>query len=105
MTLRRSNGVGFVGGIRNVSIKLRLFVLFTLPVLAIVSTRTFELRQEHGERLGAAYERTVSLARSAIDRQETLISEIRTLLQILSRVPDITEGSAQSCRRMLLDVA
>ncbi len=97
--------MSLVGGIRNASIKLRLFILFTLPVLAILATRTFELRQEYNERLGTAYQRTVGLARSAIDRQEALISEIRTLLQVLSRVPDIADGSSQTCRRMLQDIA
>ena len=87
------------------SIRVRLFILFTLPVLAIVSTRTLELQQEHGERLTAAYDRAVGLARSGIERQEGLISEMRTLLQVLSRVPDIAEGSATSCRRLLLEVA
>jgi diguanylate cyclase (GGDEF)-like protein len=97
-------GVGWVG-IRNVSIRVRLFILFTLPVLAIVSTRTLELQQEHGERLTAAYDKAIGLARSGIERQEGLISEMRTLLQVLSRVPDIAEASAGSCRRLLLEVA
>ena len=89
----------------NVSIRIRLFILFTLPVLAIVATRSFELHQEHGERLTAAYDRAISLARSGIERQEGLISEMRTLLQVLSRVPDIADGSAASCRSLLLEVA
>ncbi len=93
----------FQGG-RNVSIRTRLFVLFAVPVLVIVSSRTWELTQEYRARLTTAYERTLTLTRTGIERQEGVISEIRGLLQVLGRVPDITNGSASNCRRLLSEI-
>src|SRR5258707_188295 len=97
--------VGGVRFFRNVSIRFRLLVLFTLPALAIVSTRTFELREEHQQRVVAANNQAVGFARRGIELQENLISEVRTLLQILSRVPDVLQGTPDTCRQLLAEAA
>lgn len=89
--------------IRNGGIRLRLLVLFALPVLALASTRMLELRTEHQQRLSAANDQALSLARRGIELQQDLVSETRSLLRVLSRIPDVVQGTPDVCRGLLAE--
>jgi diguanylate cyclase (GGDEF)-like protein len=77
--------------------------LFTLPIVAIAATRTLELKVEHQQRLAAANDQALSLARRGIELQQDLVSETRSLMQILSHVPDVTQGSPSQCHAVLVE--
>ncbi len=94
---------GLFRHIRNGGTRLRLFALFTLPVLAIAATRAMELRVEHQQRLVAANDQALTLARRGIELQQDLVSETRSLLKVLSHIPDIVQGVPSTCSALLTE--
>lgn len=88
--------------LRELSIRVRLVILFAVIVLPLLASRTLELRREGAERLASAGQHVAALAARAVERQEDVISEVRTLLDVFSRVPDVRAGNPEDCRQFLL---
>lgn len=87
---------------RGLSIRVRLAVLFAIVLLPLLANRIGELRNESLDRLAAATERAGALANHAVERQGDRISDMRTLLEVFSRVPDVRAGNPEDCREFLV---
>jgi diguanylate cyclase (GGDEF)-like protein len=83
------------------SIRVRLFLLFTLPIALLLLKDAVELGNRYSASLAAAQDRAIALARDGADRQAELISEVRTLLNVFSHVDEIVGGTADRCRAFL----
>ena len=52
-----------------------------------------------------AQERAYELAKAGAARFQDTIDDVHTVLDLLSRVPEVTNGSPETCARFLKDVA
>ena len=83
------------------SIRVRLFLLFTLPIALLLLKDAVELGNRYSASLASAKERAIALARDGADRQAELISEVRTLLNVFSHVEEVVGGTPDRCRNFL----
>ncbi|HEX2652346.1 MAG TPA: diguanylate cyclase [Xanthobacteraceae bacterium] len=87
------------------SIRARLVLLAAIAIAPLLFDRIRLLEADRAERIGAAYEDVLGLARRGIEAQQELIVAARSVLQVASRANATLVTSEQSCFRLLTEVA
>ncbi len=82
-------------------IRLRLIGMILVAVLPLTAAGAFWLFQQREESIAAAGERAQSMARRAANAYRELTSDVHALLQILANVPEVVDGSAETCAAFL----
>jgi len=82
--------------------RLTLLVLAAVgPIAAFVAYQIYEIR---GRRIHEALQRAHEYARLGSERFEGVIAEGRTVLELASKVPDVTNGPAGACQEFLISL-
>jgi diguanylate cyclase (GGDEF)-like protein len=82
-------------------IRLRLLLLVVLAVAPVITLRLWELKLEASDHLVRAKEQALELARRGAERQQEVILEARTILEVVSRVDKVLSGTPDECRAFL----
>jgi hypothetical protein len=93
---------GFRKAIVSRRARLSLLVLAAVaPLAALVSHQINAAREHH---IGEALRRASEYARLGSERFEDIMADARTLLDVVSKVPDVTNGTAIACHQFLTSV-
>ena len=90
---------------RALSIRARLMILAIIAIVPIVIERVHNEQFDRSERIEAAHEQVLGLARQAAAQQNDVIVSTRTLLQVLAGTRVVLSPSDKSCDEMLKSVA
>jgi signal transduction histidine kinase/CheY-like chemotaxis protein/HPt (histidine-containing phosphotransfer) domain-containing protein len=86
-------------------LRVRLLALILLLVTPIAVFDALGLLQVRATRIRITQERAFELARAAAARYQDTIDDVHTVLDLLSRVPEVTNGSPETCSKFLKDIA
>jgi signal transduction histidine kinase/DNA-binding response OmpR family regulator len=86
-------------------LRIRLLAIIFILIGPLAIFQALELYQVRTTRTRIAQERAYELAKAGAARFQDTIDDARTVLDLLSRVPDVTNGSPETCARFLKDVA
>ena len=87
------------------SIRARLIVLALLAITPLVFDRVHGLEAARAQRTDRARTEVIDLARRGVESQREIISSVRSLLQIMSRVYAKMTPDPATCNQYLTDVA
>ena len=90
---------------RALSIRARLMIFAIIAIVPIVIERVHNEQFDRSERIEAAHEQVLGLARQAAAQQNDVIVSTRTLLQVLAGTRVVLSPSDKSCDEMLKSVA
>ena len=85
----------------DVSLRVRLALLVMFAMLPLAGTLLGDLITDRADALDAARQRAVALARLGAEQQDSLLQEARTILAVLSRVPQVTAAAPDTCYSLL----
>ena len=86
-------------------LRVRLLAIIFILIGPLAIFQVLELYQVRTTRTRIAQERAYELAKAGAARFQDTIDDVHTVLDLLSRVPDVTNGSPETCARFLKDVA
>jgi PAS domain S-box-containing protein len=86
-------------------LRVRLLAIIFILIGPLAIFQALELYQVRTTRTRIAQERAYELAKAGAARFQDTIDDVHTVLDLLSRVPDVTNGSPQTCAKFLKDVA
>jgi signal transduction histidine kinase/CheY-like chemotaxis protein len=86
-------------------LRVRLLALILLLIVPIAVFDTIGLLQVRATRIRITQERAYELAKAGAARFQDTIDDVRTVLDLLSGVPEVTDGSPETCARFLKGVA
>jgi signal transduction histidine kinase/CheY-like chemotaxis protein/HPt (histidine-containing phosphotransfer) domain-containing protein len=86
-------------------LRVRLLAIIFILIGPLAIFQALELYQVRTTRTRIAQERAYELAKAGAARFQDTIDDVHTVLDLLSRVPDVTNGSPETCARFLKDVA
>ena len=86
-------------------LRVRLLAVILILIIPIAAFVTVGLLQVKTTRIRIAQERAYEVAKAGAARFQDTIDDIQTVLDILSRVPEVTNGSPDACARFLRDTA
>ncbi|MBK5959064.1 hypothetical protein CCR97_12710 [Rhodoplanes elegans] len=89
---------------RVTGIRLRLLGLILVAVLPLIAAIAVGLHRDWVSDIDTAGQQVEALARRAAGRYREAQLEARTLLDIVSFVPEVTHGSPESCNRYLAQI-
>jgi diguanylate cyclase (GGDEF)-like protein len=87
------------------SIRARLALLAVLVLTPLMLDRVRDIETDRGERIKAAHQHTLALARQGSESQKEIVISARAFLQVAARAHATIAASAESCDRFLADVA
>ncbi len=90
---------------RSLSIRARLMILAVIAIVPIVLERVHNEQFDRRERIEAAHEQVLGLARQAAAQQNDVIVSTKTLLQVLAGTRVVLSPSDKSCDAMLKGIA
>ncbi|MBX9933801.1 MAG: PAS domain S-box protein [Methylobacterium sp.] len=85
-------------------LRARLLLLVIAALGPFAALQFKDLHQERRKAVAAAMERVEDAARQGAERYRDAIDDARSTLQLLSNVPDVTEGAAAACRTFLAGI-
>ena len=83
------------------SLRTRLVLLVLLAMLPLAVFLLADLVVDQGSDLEAARSRAVELAQLGAEQQDSLLQEARTVLAVLSRVPQVAASEPGSCHALM----
>ncbi len=86
-------------------LRVRLLAIIFILIGPLAIFQVLELYQVRTTRTRIAQERAYELAKAGAARFQDTIDDVHTVLDLLSRVADVTNGSPEACARFLKDVA
>ena len=86
-------------------LRVRLLAIILLLIAPIAIFDAIGLLQVRATRIRITQERAYELAKAGAARFQDTIDDVRTVLDLLSRVPEVTSGSPETCAKFLKDVA
>jgi PAS domain S-box-containing protein len=86
-------------------LRIRLLAIILILIVPLAVLQVLELYQVRATRTRATQERAYELAKAAAARFQATIDDVHTVLDLLSRVPDVTNGSPETCAKFLKGVA
>ena len=86
-------------------LRVRLLALILLLIAPIAIFDALGLLQVRATRIRITQERAFELARAAAARYQDTIDDVHTVLDLLARVPEVTNGSPEACGKFLKDIA
>ncbi|CAL8974319.1 putative signaling protein [Rhodoplanes serenus] len=84
-------------------IRARLLGLILVAVLPLIAAMGVALYRDRANEIDAAGRRVEELAHRVAVRYREVVLEAQTLVEIAAFVPEVTNGSAETCRRFLAD--
>jgi hypothetical protein len=87
------------------SIRARLALLAAIVLVPLMLDRVRDIETDRGERIKAAHQHTLGLARQGSEGQRELVISARAFLQVTARAHATVAASDESCSRFLADVA
>jgi signal transduction histidine kinase/DNA-binding response OmpR family regulator len=82
-----------------------LLAIILILIVPLAIFQMLELYQVRKTRTRITQERAFELAKAGAARFQDTIDDVRTVLDLLSRVPEVTTGSSEACVGFLKDVA
>jgi signal transduction histidine kinase/DNA-binding response OmpR family regulator len=86
-------------------LRVRLLAIIFILIGPLAIFQALELYQVRITRTRITQERAYELAKAGAARFQDTIDDVHTVLDLLSRVPDVTNGQPDTCARFLKDVA
>jgi signal transduction histidine kinase/DNA-binding response OmpR family regulator len=86
-------------------LRIRLLAIIFILIGPLAIFQALELYQVRTTRTRITQERAYELAKAGAARFQDTIDDVHTVLDLLSRVPDVTNGSPETCARFLTGVA
>ena len=86
-------------------LRVRLLAIIFILIGPLAIFQVLELYQVRTTRTRIAQERAYELAKAGAARFQDTVDDVHTVLDLLSRVPDVINGSPETCARFLKDVA
>jgi signal transduction histidine kinase/CheY-like chemotaxis protein/HPt (histidine-containing phosphotransfer) domain-containing protein len=86
-------------------LRVRLLAIILLLIVPIAVFDAVGLLQVRVTRIRITQERAYELAKAAAARYQDTVDDVHTVLDLLSRVPEVTNGSPETCAKFLKDVA
>jgi len=86
-------------------LRARLLAIIFILIGPLAIFQALELYQVRITRTRITQERAYELAKAGAARFQGTVDDVHTVLDLLSRVPDVTNGSPQTCAKFLKDVA
>ena len=86
-------------------LRVRLLAIILLLIVPIAAFDAIGLLQVRATRIRITQERAYELAKAGAARFQDTIDDVRTVLDLLSRVPEVTSGASETCAKFLKDVA
>jgi diguanylate cyclase (GGDEF)-like protein len=87
------------------SIRFRIVALAIVAVAPLIFDRVRLLEAGRTEKMAAAQVQTLELARTGVDKQEDILSSVRSVLQTVSHAIDRVPADGRECNRLTSDVA
>ncbi len=85
-------------------LRVRLLAIILILIVPLAIFQTLELYQVRKTRTRITQERAFELAKAGAARFQDTIDDVHTVLDLLSRVPEVTTGSSEACAGFLKDV-
>lgn len=89
---------------RTLSVRSRLVILALVAVAPLIVDRVRLLEADRAERIGAASQAALDLARQGAERQGEVVAEARALLRVVARTGVTRMNAPEECGRFLADV-
>jgi signal transduction histidine kinase/DNA-binding response OmpR family regulator len=86
-------------------LRVRLLAIILLLIAPIAIFDAIGLLQVRATRIRITQERAYELAKAGAARFQDTIDDVRTVLDLLSRVPDVTDGTPETCAKFLKGIA
>jgi hypothetical protein len=86
------------------SLQTRVMVLIVVAVLPWVSAIGYRLWESRTHAVDEALAEALQLSRATAAQQNKAVSNARSLLRVLSALPEIRTGSAEACGKQLADI-
>jgi signal transduction histidine kinase/CheY-like chemotaxis protein/HPt (histidine-containing phosphotransfer) domain-containing protein len=86
-------------------LRVRLLAIIFILIGPLAIFQALELYQVRTTRTRITQERAYELAKAGAARFQDTIDDVYTVLDLLSRVPDVISGSPETCAKFLKDVA
>ena len=86
------------------SLRARLLLLMLIATCPWVAAMSYHFWTERQQAIDEAATELLELARGAAATQERAIANARTMLQLLTALPEIRSGEAPACRTRLVDI-
>ena len=86
-------------------LRVRLLAIIFILIGPLAIFQALELYQVRTTRTRITQERAYELAKAGAARFQDTIDDVHTVLDLLSRVPDVINGSPETCAKFLRDVA
>lgn len=86
-------------------LRVRLLAIILLLLVPIAVFDAIGLLQVRATRIRITQERAYELAKAGAARFQDTIDDVRTVLDLVSGVPDVTDGSPETCAKFLKGVA
>jgi len=86
-------------------LRVRLLAIILLLIAPIAIFDAIGLLQIRATRIRITQERAYELAKAAAARYQDTVDDVHTVLDLLSRVPEVTNGSPEACANFLKGVA
>ena len=86
------------------SLRARLLALIVIAVLPWVGATAYHAWQDRQRAINEAINDEMRLVHDAIVQQDNTVSDAKSLLQILSALPEIRAGTPQACKNRLVAV-
>jgi signal transduction histidine kinase/DNA-binding response OmpR family regulator len=86
-------------------LRVRLLAIILLLIAPIAIFDAVGLLQVRATRIRITQERAYELAKAGAARFQDTIDDVRTVLDLLSRVPEVTNGTPETCAKFLQDAA
>jgi signal transduction histidine kinase/DNA-binding response OmpR family regulator len=86
-------------------LRVRLLAIILLLIVPIAVFDAIGLLQVRATRIRITQERAYELAKAGAARFQSTIDDVRTVLDLLSRVSEVTNGSPETCATFLRDIA
>jgi diguanylate cyclase (GGDEF)-like protein len=87
------------------SIRARLALLAAVVLVPLMLERVRDIETDRGERIKAAHQHTLGLARQGSEGQKEIVISARAFLQVAARAHATVAATAESCDRFLADIA
>jgi diguanylate cyclase (GGDEF)-like protein/PAS domain S-box-containing protein len=86
-------------------IRIRLFGMILLVALPLMGAVGVDLYRERQASIEAAHAGAIDRARNLAERYQRVVVEARTLLEVISQVPEVIASPPDTCRSFLLRVS
>jgi len=86
-------------------LRVRLLAIILILIVPLAVLQVLEIYQVRTTRTRTTQERAYELAKAGAARFQDTIDDVHTVLDLLSRVPEVTNGPSETCAGFLKDVA